>query len=97
MSKEIKNIRELYEKTNKIDSKIFIIGHKEPDFDSIASAIGMQTLCTQLGKEAYIIVDDPDIILEPGFNEEQRSETHYYAVYQRSKNEKLDQKIEKTS
>jgi len=35
-----------------------------------------------------------DNILEPGYNEEQRSETHYYAVYQRSKNEKLDQRIE---
>ena len=26
----------------------------------------MQTLCTQLGKESYVIIDEPDIILEPG-------------------------------
>ena len=66
MSKEVKNLRELYEKIKSIDSKIFIVGHKEPDFDSIASALGMQTLCTQLGKESYVIIDEPDIILEPG-------------------------------
>ena len=67
MNEEIKNIRDLYEKINSINSsRIFITGHLEPDFDSIASAIGIQTLCTHLGKEAYIVVSDPDISLDPG-------------------------------
>ena len=67
MNEEIKNIRDLYEKIRTINSpRIFITGHKEPDFDSIASAIGIQTLCTHLGKEAYIVVSDPDISLDPG-------------------------------
>lgn len=47
-------------------SKIFIIGHNEPDFDSIASSIGMQVLCDSLGRESYVIVNDEAISIEPG-------------------------------
>lgn len=47
-------------------SKVFIVGHNEPDFDSIGSAIGLQVLCEYFGKEAYIIINDADIDLEPG-------------------------------
>ena len=62
----IKGIKDLLEHISGLPSKIFIVGHDEPDFDSLASAIGLQTLCTALGKEAYIIVNDSDITLEPG-------------------------------
>ena len=47
-------------------SKVFIVGHNEPDFDSIGSSIGIQVLCKNLKREAYIIINDPDINLEPG-------------------------------
>ena len=67
MSTEIKNLRELQDKIATSSSKkFFIVGHNEPDFDSIASSIGLHTLCKHLGKEAYIIVNDPEVSLEPG-------------------------------
>lgn len=66
MCTEIKGIKDLLERISDTPSKIFIVGHNEPDFDSIGSAIGLQTLCTILGKEAYIIINDSDITLEPG-------------------------------
>ena len=56
----ILNIRELKSEliTEIIKSnKVFIIGHKSPDFDSIASCIGIQKIASTYG-EAYIIVDD---------------------------------------
>ena len=66
MKEELKTIKELLDKISQAPSKVFIIGHNEPDFDSIASAIGLHALCKALGKEAYIIVNDPESTLEPG-------------------------------
>lgn len=66
MNAEIKSVKELYDKIITASSRVFIIGHNEPDFDSIASTIGVQSLCTHLGKDAYIVVADPDISLDPG-------------------------------
>lgn len=39
-------------------SNIFIVGHNEPDYDSIGSAIGLQVLCTYLNRKSYIVLDD---------------------------------------
>ena len=47
-------------------SKVFIVGHNEPDFDSIGSAFGLLTLCRLHGRKAYIVVNDADMHLEPG-------------------------------
>lgn len=66
MSETMKSLKVLLEQLVNNSSKVFIIGHKEPDYDSIGSSIGLQVLCEALGKEAYIILDDPDIGLEPG-------------------------------
>lgn len=53
----------------KDSSKVFIVGHNEPDFDSIGSAIGLLTLCRLHGRKAYIVVNDTDMHLEPGVKE----------------------------
>ena len=50
-------------------SKVFIVGHNEPDFDSIGSAIGLLTICRLHGRKAYIVVNDADMHLEPGVKE----------------------------
>ena len=42
-------------------SNVFIIGHNEPDFDSIGSAIGLQVLCTYLNRRSFIVVDDKEL------------------------------------
>lgn len=47
-------------------SKIFIVGHNEPDFDSIGSAIALSTICKLLGRKSYIVVNESDMALEPG-------------------------------
>lgn len=65
MNEELKNIKELFKTISSSSNKVFIIGHDNPDLDSLASAIGLQTLCTSLGKEAYIILDEPAETIEP--------------------------------
>ncbi len=41
------------------DSKsVFIMGHKNMDFDAIGASLGMYTLCKSLKKPAYIIYED---------------------------------------
>lgn len=66
MCTEIKSIKDLLEQISNTSTKIFIVGHNEPDFDSIGSAIGLQSLCTALGKDAYIVINDNEETLEPG-------------------------------
>lgn len=55
-----------FEETISKSKNIFIIGHKNPDFDSIGSAIGIFKLCKILGKKSTIIVNEDDLSLQPG-------------------------------
>ena len=48
------------------NSKVFIVGHNELDFDAIGSAIGLYVLTKKRGAEPYIIVNDDKEKLEPG-------------------------------
>ena len=48
----------LLENEIKKSSQVFIIGHNEPDFDSIGSGIGLYCLAKYYKKPAYIIIDD---------------------------------------
>ena len=66
MSENVRGLKQLLEKLLKNSSKVFIVGHKEADYDSIGSSIGLQALCQALGKEVYIVLDDPEIDMEPG-------------------------------
>lgn len=46
-------------------SRIFIVGHNEPDFDSIAASIGIYYLCKNK-VETYIVIKEEDYELERG-------------------------------
>lgn len=64
MINTIKDLRNVLDSLIKKSSNVFIVGHNEPDFDAIGSAIGLQVYAKNIGKRAYIVVDDTD--LEPG-------------------------------
>lgn len=64
MNLEEMDLRRSLEKIINNSSKVFIVGHNEPDFDAIASAIGLQVLATKMHKDAFIVIDEED--LEPG-------------------------------
>lgn len=72
MSKKSPQERELSEFRAKLDtdlkkcSNVFIIGHNEPDFDAIGSAIGLYALAMHYDKQAYIIVNDDEAKIEAG-------------------------------
>lgn len=63
---DIQNLKDYIESILGDTTKVFIIGHNQPDLDSLGSAIGMYELMRHLGKEAYIIVDDDKKTLEAG-------------------------------
>ena len=63
---EFKNFKNLLESEIKKSSNVFIIGHNGPDFDSIGACIGLATLVEHFRKDAYIIVNDKIIKMEPG-------------------------------
>lgn len=65
MNEEIKCIKDLLKAITELGDKVFIVGHNNADLDSLASAIGLQTLCAFLGKEAYIVLDESETTIEP--------------------------------
>lgn len=80
MNAEIKSLKDLLERIDSSSSKVFIIGHNDADFDSIASAIGLQSLCTFLGKETYIIVNDAAVMLDPGVKKIKDSNVYVHNI-----------------
>ncbi len=64
--KTIKELKAKLENEIKKSSQVFIIGHNEPDFDSIGSGIGLYCLAKYYKKSAYIIIDDDLSKLDPG-------------------------------
>ena len=88
----IPGIRELklkLEKEIKFSSKVFIVGHNGPDFDSIGSCIGLHVLATYLDKKAYIIVDDEDSKIEPGVKKIIDENKYKYNIIKKSVFEKI--------
>ena len=65
MIENIKELRETLIEAIQNSSNVFIVGHEGPDIDSIGSAIALSYLASYLGKEAYIIVDDDELKIEP--------------------------------
>lgn len=65
MNEELKSIKDLLKVITDSSNKVFIVGHDKADLDSLASAIGLQTLCESLGKEAYIVLEEPEETMEP--------------------------------
>ncbi len=41
-------------------SRVFIMGHRNADLDSVGAAMGVRCLCRKKGKEAYIVLDLED-------------------------------------
>lgn len=64
--KTIKELKCTLDNDLKKYSKVFLIGHNGPDFDSIGSCIGLYRLARHYNKPAYIIVDDEPSKIEPG-------------------------------
>ncbi len=42
----------------KESSNVLVMGHKNPDYDSIGASIGMYKICKHLNKKAHIVFDD---------------------------------------
>ena len=63
---ELRSLKNTVESELKKCSNVFIIGHNGPDFDSIGACIGLFELAEHYHKDAYIIVNDSAVSMEPG-------------------------------
>lgn len=63
---DIKKLRDILELEIQSSSNVFIIGHNNPDFDAIGSAMGLSCLSKFYSKESYIIIDDSINSLQSG-------------------------------
>lgn len=66
MTNKLRKLKEVLVNNIEKSSQIFIVGHNNPDYDSIGAALGIATLAKSLGIKPYIIVNDLAAELEPG-------------------------------
>lgn len=59
-----------------VSSKVFIMGHKNPDMDSFGSSMGISRLVVSRNKDAYIIVDSYTEALDSLYGEAKASEAY---------------------
>ena len=50
-------------------SKVFIMGHRNADLDSVGAAVGIRCLCRKKGKDAYIVLDEENNVATRLLNE----------------------------
>lgn len=63
---EIRLLKNMLESEIKNSSKVFIVGHNSPDFDSIGSCLGLYVFAKHFNKNVYVIIDDDEMKIEPG-------------------------------
>ncbi|MGL4572706.1 MAG: DHH family phosphoesterase [Clostridium sp.] len=70
-------------------SKVYIMGHKNPDMDCFGSAVGMASVIKQLGKSCSIILDDDIGAIEYYLNELKR-DSKYANLFETSEEVKKE-------
>lgn len=66
MLRDLTELQDNLEKYLKTTDTVYIIGHKEADFDSIGAAVGVSQICKFYNKNSYIILDESLEDMEPG-------------------------------
>ena len=59
---ELRSFKDTLVNAIESSSKVFIVGHNNPDYDAIGSAMGLQALATALGEQAYIVYDEDETL-----------------------------------
>lgn len=83
MTNKLRRLKETLVNNMEKSSQVFIVGHNNPDYDSIGAALGVATLAKSLGVEPYIIVNDLAPVLEPGVKkiiDESRNHFHFITL-----------------
>ena len=57
-------------------STVFVMGHKNADFDTVGAAAGIECLCRKLGKSAKIVVELPSAAAKPQIDALNRLEAY---------------------
>lgn len=79
-NERIKELSERLEENIDGASKVFIVGHNNPDYDAIGSALGIATIVKFLGKDAYIIINDGLLKLDLGVQNILAANSSYYNI-----------------
>lgn len=79
-NERIKELSERLEENIDGASKVFIVGHNNPDYDAIGSALGIATIVKSLGKDAYIIINDGLSKLDLGVQNILAANSSYYNI-----------------
>ena len=82
MTNKLRRLKETLVNNMEKSSQVFIVGHNNPDYDSIGAALGVATLAKSLGVEPYIIVNDLAPVLEPGVKKIiDESRNHFHLLH----------------
>ena len=70
VKKKIAEFKEILTKSVKDCNAVYLVGHKNLDFDAIASLGAMALVCKRLKKAPYIVIDQEELDqIENGGNE----------------------------
>ena len=89
MLEDCKALKSVLEKHIRNCSKVFIIGHCGPDFDSFGASIGLYSIARNFYKKAFIIIDDDPAKIEPGVKRILDAEKDNYRIISKSEFEGL--------
>ena len=89
MLEDFKILKSVLERHIKKCSKVFIIGHIGPDFDSFGASIGLYSIAKYFCKKAYIIIDDEPTKIEPGVKRILDAEKGNYRIISKHDFEKI--------
>lgn len=85
MAKNLKKFRKDLEQIISTSKEIYILGHNEPDFDAIGSAIGIAKICQLLKNDPNIVIKEDDARLQPkvkAIKDENKSRFNFINVEQ---------------
>lgn len=63
----------------KESQKIYIMGHKYPDLDALGAAIGVHSICKQLGKESQIVLKNSNSSIDLLIDRINKDESYDYS------------------
>lgn len=85
----IKKLKEALTEAMQRTKEVYILGHNEPDFDSIAASLGLAVFCKQYLDNIHILINTGDTELAPGVKDIIESSKDRFNIVDISEFEKI--------
>lgn len=70
-------ISQALEKLIQESTEVFVMGHKNPDMDCFGASLGILSICKELNKECYMVLDDVPVTIRNIYDKFRASNSEY--------------------